>query len=72
MHVCLIVPGPLTTVSGGHTYDRRMADGLRALGHDVRVIELGGRLPDPDQAAIYAARTAWGALPRSAAACRDK
>jgi glycosyltransferase involved in cell wall biosynthesis len=63
MHVCLIVPGPLATVSGGHTYDRRMADGLRALGHEVRVVEVGGRLPDPDQAAIYAARTAWGALP---------
>ena len=63
MDVCLIVPGPLTTVSGGHTYDRRMADGLRALGHSVRVVELDGRLPDPDQAAIYAARTAWAALP---------
>jgi glycosyltransferase involved in cell wall biosynthesis len=63
MHVCLIVPGPLATVSGGHHYDRRMAEGLRALGHDVRVLELDGRLPDPDQAAIYAARTAWAALP---------
>ncbi|HBK04279.1 MAG TPA: glycosyl transferase family 1 [Acetobacteraceae bacterium] len=63
MHVCLIVPGPLATVSGGHTYDRRMAEGLRALGHDVQIIEIGGRLPDPDQAAIYAARTAWSALP---------
>ena len=63
MQVCLIVPGPLATVSGGHTYDRRMADGLRALGHDVRVVEIAGRLPDPDQAAIYAARTAWAALP---------
>jgi glycosyltransferase involved in cell wall biosynthesis len=63
MHVCLIVPGPLTTVSGGHTYDRRMADGLRAAGHDVFVVEVDGRLPDPDQAAIYAARTAWSALP---------
>jgi glycosyltransferase involved in cell wall biosynthesis len=63
MDICLIVPGPLATVSGGHHYDRRMADGLRALGHDVRVVELDGRLPDPDQAAIYAARTAWAALP---------
>jgi glycosyltransferase involved in cell wall biosynthesis len=63
MDVCLIVPGPLATASGGHTYDRRMADGLQALGHAVRVIELDGRLPDPDQAAIYAARTAWAALP---------
>jgi glycosyltransferase involved in cell wall biosynthesis len=63
MDVCLVVPGPLATVSGGHTYDRRMADGLRALGHTVQVVELDGRLPDPDQAAIYAARTAWAALP---------
>src|ERR1700709_2843635 len=63
MQVCLIVPGPLATVSGGHTYDRRMADGLRGLGHAVSVTELDGRLPDPDQASIYAARTAWAALP---------
>jgi glycosyltransferase involved in cell wall biosynthesis len=63
MQVSLIVPGPLATVSGGHTYDRRMADGLRASGHDVSVVELNGRLPDPDQAAIYAARTTWAALP---------
>ena len=63
MHVSLIVPGPLATASGGHHYDRRMADGLRALGHDVQVVELEGRLPDPDQAAIYAARSAWAALP---------
>lgn len=63
MHVCLIVPGPLATVSGGHQYDRRMAEGMRASGHDVQVIELGGRLPDPDQAAIYAARTTWATLP---------
>jgi glycosyltransferase involved in cell wall biosynthesis len=63
MQVWLIVPGPLATVTGGHTYDRRMADGLRALGHDVRVVELDGRLPDPDQASIYAARTVWAALP---------
>lgn len=63
MHVCLIVPGLLATATGGHTYDRRMAEGLRALGHDVQVVELDGRLPDADQAAIYAARTVWAALP---------
>jgi glycosyltransferase involved in cell wall biosynthesis len=63
MQICLIVPGPLATVSGGHAYDRRMADGLRSLGHAVHVVELTGRLPDPDQGAIYAARTTWSALP---------
>jgi glycosyltransferase involved in cell wall biosynthesis len=39
-----------------------MAEGLRALGHEVRVVELDGRLPDPDQASIYAARTTWAGL----------
>lgn len=63
MQVCLIVPGPLATDTGGHHYDRRMADSLRGLGHDVTVVEIPGRLPDPDQAAVYAARTAWSALP---------
>jgi glycosyltransferase involved in cell wall biosynthesis len=63
MQVCLIVPGPLATDTGGHHYDRRMVDSLRALGHDVSVVEIPGRLPDPDQAAVYAARTAWAALP---------
>jgi glycosyltransferase involved in cell wall biosynthesis len=43
-----------------------MAGGLRALGHEVQVVELDGRLPDPDQAAIYAARTVWSALPEDA------
>jgi glycosyltransferase involved in cell wall biosynthesis len=63
MDICLIVPGLLATVTGGHNYDRRMAEGLRTLGHDVRVVELDGRLPDPDQAAIYTARTVWASLP---------
>jgi glycosyltransferase involved in cell wall biosynthesis len=63
MHVSLIVSGPLTTVSGAYEYNRRMAEGLRTLGHTVQVIELEGRSPDPDQAAIYAARTAWAVLP---------
>jgi glycosyltransferase involved in cell wall biosynthesis len=63
MHVHLIVPGSLATASGGHTYDRRMAEVLRGAGHDIHVVELDGRLPDADQAAIYAARSVWSALP---------
>jgi glycosyltransferase involved in cell wall biosynthesis len=66
MHVSLIIAGPLATVSGAYLYNRRMADGLRALGHTVQVTELAGRFPDPDQAAIYAARTAWAAIPDGA------
>ena len=51
MHVSLFVPGPIATVSGNYLYDRRMAEGLRSLGHAVQVFELDGRFPNPDQAA---------------------
>ena len=33
--LALIVPAPFDTVSGGYIYDRRLVEGLRALGHDV-------------------------------------
>lgn len=44
-----------------------MANELSKLGHAVRLISLPGRFPDPDQAAIYAVRSAWSALPADAA-----
>jgi glycosyltransferase involved in cell wall biosynthesis len=55
MHVSLIVPAPFDTVSGGYEYDRRMAAGLRALGHAVEVAALPGRHPRPDDTARDAA-----------------
>jgi glycosyltransferase involved in cell wall biosynthesis len=38
--VTLVVPGPLATRTGGSIYDRRVADGLRARGWTVSIIEL--------------------------------
>ena len=32
MSIHLLVPGPFGTVSGGYIYDRRIVEGLRALG----------------------------------------
>jgi glycosyltransferase involved in cell wall biosynthesis len=43
-----------------------MAEGLRGLGHNVQVVELSGRLPDPDQVATDAALSVLGALPAGA------
>jgi len=60
MHIVFIVPGSLTTVSGGYAYDRRMIVLLREAGHRVDVEELGGRHPLP------AAHAAWAALPNDA------
>jgi glycosyltransferase involved in cell wall biosynthesis len=53
--IALLAPAPFTTVSGGYAYDRRVAEGLRALGHRVDVIETGD---DP--------QAAWDAVPAAA------
>jgi glycosyltransferase involved in cell wall biosynthesis len=64
--VALLVPGPFDAASGGYAYDRRMVDGLRALGREVRVVELAGRHPLPDPAAEESARAALAGLPEGA------
>ena len=55
MHVAVLVPGRLDTVSGGYAYDRRMIAGLRAAGHRVEVKELSGQYPLADDVAIASA-----------------
>jgi glycosyltransferase involved in cell wall biosynthesis len=41
------IPGDITTLTGGYIYERRLLEGLRALGRDVTHIELGASFPDP-------------------------
>ena len=53
-----VVPGPLDQRTGGYIYDRRMVEGLRALGWTVRVHELAGRFPEADASARAAAAAA--------------
>ena len=62
MHVSLIVPAPFVTVSGGYAYDRRIVAGLRALGHQVDVVELAGAFPFAARRAI---RYGNGWIPRA-------
>jgi glycosyltransferase involved in cell wall biosynthesis len=62
----LLVPGPFEAISGGYIYDRRMVEGLRALGESVEIVELPGHHPAPDEAAEAGARAALHALPESA------
>ncbi len=66
MSIHLLVPGPFGTVSGGYIYDRRIIEGLRALGETVEVVELPGTHPLPDEAATEGARAALHALPENA------
>jgi glycosyltransferase involved in cell wall biosynthesis len=58
-----LVPGPLTAKSGGSIYDRRMVEGLRALGWQVDVHELDTSFPEPTAAALAHAATTLSSLP---------
>ncbi len=66
MRIALLAPGPFDAVSGGYGYDRRLVAGLRALGHAAEAVELAGRHPLPDDAALASARAALDALPPDA------
>jgi glycosyltransferase involved in cell wall biosynthesis len=63
MRIALAAPAPFDTVSGGYNYDRAMIAGLRALGHEVLVIEQAGRHPLPDSLAEANARDTLLGLP---------
>ena len=62
----ILVPAPFSAISGGYIYDRRMVEGLSVLGQEVRVVELAGRHPFPDDAATEAARAALADIPAGA------
>ena len=61
--IVLIAPGPIESRTGGYIYDRRMVDGLRALGRQVDVIELDSTFPAPTPAALEHAGRVLAALP---------
>jgi glycosyltransferase involved in cell wall biosynthesis len=62
MRIALIVPGPLTGTTGGNTYDRHIAAGMRAAGHTVEIVELAGYHKLADETARGAASAAWTSL----------
>lgn len=69
--VFFVVPGRLDSRTGGSIYDRRMVDGLRALGRRVEVVEAPGAWPDADAAARADLEAAFARLPDGACAVVD-
>ncbi len=67
----LLVPGDLGTPTGGYGYDRRMAEGLRALGWVVSVLRIDGDWPWPGEATLAEARERIAALPDGACVVAD-
>lgn len=42
-----VIPGDINTVTGGYIYQRKLLEGLRAIGHDVEHVPLGASFPNP-------------------------
>lgn len=63
MHIVLVIPGPLETLTGGYIYDRAVVEQLRERGHEVRVVELEAALPHTGERGDDALGAALGALP---------
>ncbi len=60
--VAFAVPGAISQQSGGYIYDRRIVEAMRADNRSVRVFELKGAFPIPNQNARKAASDVLTAL----------
>lgn len=67
----LLLPGPIDQRTGGYLYDARIVQGLRALGWSVKVHELAGRYPLPDEMAQGAVAAALDGVGDGATAIVD-
>jgi glycosyltransferase involved in cell wall biosynthesis len=63
IHAAFAIPGDITTLTGGYIYERRLLEGLRALGHDVLHLQLAPTFPDPGAAEMADAVEQLVALP---------
>lgn len=59
----LVVPGALTSRTGGYIYDRRIAEGLRERNWAIGVHELPDRFPFPDADTLTRADAVLSAIP---------
>lgn len=57
------IPGDIATLTGGYIYERRLLEGLRALGHDVQHLRLPASFPDPGSGDMASAVAALAAVP---------
>jgi glycosyltransferase involved in cell wall biosynthesis len=58
----LVIPGDLSTPTGGYVYDRRIASGLQQLGWHLDLVELDASFPMPTATALGAAAARLDAI----------
>jgi glycosyltransferase involved in cell wall biosynthesis len=66
-----VVPGELSSVTGGYGYDRQMITGLREAGREVDVVALDAAFPWPHAAALADAAQQLAAIPDGTAVVVD-
>lgn len=66
-----LIPGKLSTLTGGYAYDRQMIAGLNAAGLTVHHIELSALFPAPDSNALSDAAQRVAAIPDGALVLAD-
>src|ERR1700753_1749093 len=71
MPVGFVLQGRIHQTTGGYLYDRRIVEGLRALGREVVVHELPGSFPMADAEARDGAVALLESLPDGATLCID-
>jgi glycosyltransferase involved in cell wall biosynthesis len=59
----LVVPGSLSSRTGGYIYDRRISEGLQQQDRSIQVHELPNGYPFPDSGALRAADVAFASIP---------
>lgn len=61
--VFFVLPGDLSTISGGYGYDRRLIEELKAQGRQVNPISLGSLFPNPTSAETLDAAEKLSSIP---------
>jgi glycosyltransferase involved in cell wall biosynthesis len=66
-----VIPGKLSTMTGGYEYDRQLIAGLLGMGIRVHHVELSARFPVPDSVAMAEAAAKMAAIPDGAVVLAD-
>jgi glycosyltransferase involved in cell wall biosynthesis len=66
-----IIPGKLSTLTGGYAYDRQIIAALQGMGTRVHAVELSDKFPDPDTEAMTQAAALMAAMPDGAMVLAD-